>query len=111
MSAPDSTAFRKRFRAGIRRRNRREGASCVLVAVIGAGGWLSAPASQLGLGFGLLWWGATHHTAGITPMTWLILGYLLHTTGELCLSPVGLSMVTSHDRVPAFSAAPCVMKR
>jgi len=49
---------------------------------------------QLGLGFGLLWWGATHHTAGITPMTWLILGYLLHTTGELCLSPVGLSMVT-----------------
>jgi POT family proton-dependent oligopeptide transporter len=25
---------------------------------------------------------------------WLLLGYLLHTTGELCLSPVGLSMVT-----------------
>jgi POT family proton-dependent oligopeptide transporter len=24
----------------------------------------------------------------------LLLGYLLHTTGELCLSPVGLSMVT-----------------
>ena len=58
MSAPDSTAFRKRFRAGIRRRNRREGASCVLVAVIGAGGWLSAPASQLGLGFGALAVGA-----------------------------------------------------
>jgi POT family proton-dependent oligopeptide transporter len=27
-------------------------------------------------------------------MSWLLLGYLLHTTGELCLSPVGLSMVT-----------------
>jgi POT family proton-dependent oligopeptide transporter len=27
-------------------------------------------------------------------MIWLILAYLLHTTGELCLSPVGLSAVT-----------------
>jgi POT family proton-dependent oligopeptide transporter len=27
-------------------------------------------------------------------MGWLILAYLLHTTGELCLSPVGLSMVS-----------------
>ena len=26
--------------------------------------------------------------------TWLIMTYLLHTTGELCLSPVGLSAVT-----------------
>lgn len=26
--------------------------------------------------------------------TWLLLTYLLHTTGELCLSPVGLSTVT-----------------
>jgi POT family proton-dependent oligopeptide transporter len=26
-------------------------------------------------------------------MAWLILSYLLMTTGELCLSPVGLSMV------------------
>ncbi|MGB5133273.1 MAG: hypothetical protein WBO00_11685, partial [Steroidobacteraceae bacterium] len=25
---------------------------------------------------------------------WLVLGYLFHTTGELCISPVGLSMVT-----------------
>jgi POT family proton-dependent oligopeptide transporter len=25
---------------------------------------------------------------------WLLLAYLLHTTGELCLSPIGLSMVT-----------------
>ena len=27
-------------------------------------------------------------------VAWLLLGYLLHTTGELCVSPVGLSMVT-----------------
>jgi POT family proton-dependent oligopeptide transporter len=27
-------------------------------------------------------------------MIWLVLAYLLHTTGELCLSPVGLSAVT-----------------
>lgn len=27
-------------------------------------------------------------------MLWLVLGYLFHTTGELCISPVGLSMVT-----------------
>lgn len=27
-------------------------------------------------------------------MSWLLLGYLILTLGELCLSPVGLSMVT-----------------
>lgn len=27
-------------------------------------------------------------------MAWLVLAYLFHTTGELCISPVGLSMVT-----------------
>ena len=27
-------------------------------------------------------------------MIWLVLAYFLHTTGELCLSPVGLAMVT-----------------
>ncbi|MEX0733267.1 MAG: peptide MFS transporter [Steroidobacteraceae bacterium] len=27
-------------------------------------------------------------------MVWLVLGYLFHTTGELCISPVGLSMIT-----------------
>ena len=51
---------------------------------------------QLGLGFGALWYGT--HTAdsrGMVAMSWLLIGYLLHTTGELCLSPVGLSMVTT----------------
>jgi POT family proton-dependent oligopeptide transporter len=50
---------------------------------------------QLGLGFGAFWYGA--HTAdsrGMVGMSWLLIGYLLQTTGELCLSPVGLSMVT-----------------
>lgn len=50
---------------------------------------------QLGLGFGALWYGAqTASAQGMVWIGWLLLGYLLHTTGELCLSPVGLSMVT-----------------
>jgi POT family proton-dependent oligopeptide transporter len=50
---------------------------------------------QLGLGFGAMWYGAQHADArGMVAVEWLVLGYLLHTTGELCLSPVGLSMVT-----------------
>ena len=50
---------------------------------------------QLGLGFGALWFGASEATAGgVVGVGWLILGYWLHTTGELCLSPIGLSMVT-----------------
>jgi POT family proton-dependent oligopeptide transporter len=49
---------------------------------------------QLGLGFGVLWYAAQHaDSRGMVGMSWLILAYLLHTTGELCLSPVGLSMV------------------
>ena len=50
---------------------------------------------QLGLGFGALWIGAQNADArGMVGLSWLLLGYLLHTTGELCISPVGLSMVT-----------------
>jgi POT family proton-dependent oligopeptide transporter len=50
---------------------------------------------QLGLGFGALWLGAERADAnGMVSAAWLVLGYLLHTTGELCVSPVGLSMVT-----------------
>ena len=46
-------------------------------------------------GFFLLGWVATHasETAKVSPV-WLIFTYLLHTSGELCLSPVGLSSVT-----------------
>jgi proton-dependent oligopeptide transporter, POT family len=47
---------------------------------------------QVGLGFLLLVWGAqAAGTDSLTPMLLIILLYLLHTTGELCLSPVGLS--------------------
>jgi POT family proton-dependent oligopeptide transporter len=50
---------------------------------------------QAGLGFGALVLGARFpDSAGQVAMIWLILAYLLHTTGELCLSPVGLSAVT-----------------
>ena len=47
---------------------------------------------QLGLGFLVLKWGA--EAVGMenaTPVLFIFLIYLLHTTGELCLSPVGLS--------------------
>lgn len=51
--------------------------------------------AQLGLGFLALYWGAQNADArGMVAVGWLVLGYLLHTTGELCLSPVGLSMIT-----------------
>lgn len=50
---------------------------------------------QLGLGFGVMAVAATFAVQGETVLpTWLILTYLLHTTGELCLSPVGLSAIT-----------------
>jgi len=50
---------------------------------------------QAGLGFGALVYGAQHPDQyGQVAMIWLILAYLFHTTGELCLSPVGLSAVT-----------------
>ncbi|MCS6857911.1 MAG: hypothetical protein NZM37_09380, partial [Sandaracinaceae bacterium] len=50
---------------------------------------------QIGLGFGVLYFGSLFaDERGMVSMGWLVLAYLLHTTGELCLSPVGLSMVT-----------------
>jgi POT family proton-dependent oligopeptide transporter len=50
---------------------------------------------QVGLGFAILVFGASQAGAdGKVAVIWLVLMYLLHTTGELCLSPVGLSMIT-----------------
>lgn len=46
---------------------------------------------QLGAGFLVLVWGAQTFGAEATPVLFIFLIYLLHTTGELCLSPVGLS--------------------
>jgi len=60
----------------------------------------SAPAKfglgviQLGLGFLVLVWGAQAAGTNLTPVMFIFLIYLLHTTGELCLSPVGLSAMT-----------------
>jgi POT family proton-dependent oligopeptide transporter len=50
---------------------------------------------QLGLGFVALWYGTqVADDRGMVAVGWLLLAYLLHTTAELCLSPVGLSMIT-----------------
>lgn len=50
---------------------------------------------QLGAGFAVFWLGAqASDSRGMVAVSWLVLGYVLHTTGELCLSPVGLSMIT-----------------
>ncbi len=48
----------------------------------------------LGLGFLVLSWGATYIDGGKVGMQWLVATYFLHTVGELCLSPVGLSSMT-----------------
>lgn len=52
----------------------------------------------LGLGFAILAYGSNSipqgaKTASVS-MIWLILAYLFHTMGELCISPVGLSYVS-----------------
>ena len=49
---------------------------------------------QLGLGFLLTYVGFQLSTDNLVPIFILILLYMLHTTGELFLSPIGLSMVT-----------------
>ena len=48
----------------------------------------------LGLGFLALNLGGASATAGMIPAMFMVLLYLLHTIGELTLSPVGLSLVT-----------------
>ncbi|MDQ4419796.1 peptide MFS transporter [Sphingobium sp. DEHP117] len=82
----------------------------VLLAPMFAGLWVwlgkrgrepSTPAKfglaliQVGLGFLALVWGA--HWAGLdnpTPVFFIFVIYALHTMGELCLSPVGLSAMS-----------------
>ena len=49
----------------------------------------------MAIGFGLLAWGSNGVSGTMkVSMIWLILAYLFHTLGELCLSPVGLSYVS-----------------
>ncbi len=50
---------------------------------------------QLGAGFLVLVAGAASVATGsLTPLVFIFLIYMLHTMGELCLSPVGLSAMT-----------------
>ena len=50
---------------------------------------------QLGAGFWVLLVGIEYmDSAASIALGWMVFCYLLHTTGELCLSPVGLSAVT-----------------
>jgi proton-dependent oligopeptide transporter, POT family len=50
---------------------------------------------QVGAGFFVLVWGAQFADENFrVPLIFLVLAYLLHTTGELCISPVGLSQMT-----------------
>ncbi len=56
----------------------------------------------LGVGFLVMMWGATYTNPdgpGVSP-GWLISTFFLHTCGELCLSPVGLSSVTKLSPKP-----------
>ncbi len=50
---------------------------------------------QVGMGFAMLAFGIelTEPNAMVS-LVWLVLAYLLLTTGELCISPIGLSMIT-----------------
>jgi proton-dependent oligopeptide transporter, POT family len=79
----------------------------------------SAPAKfglallQVGAGFLVFVWGANAFgvdtvqpdgtTINFTPVLFVFLLYILHTTGELCLSPVGLSAM--NRLAPAFMAS------
>lgn len=49
----------------------------------------------VGLGFLALVFGSKFHDAAFrVPLFWLVFAYFLHSMGELCLSPVGLSAVS-----------------
>jgi POT family proton-dependent oligopeptide transporter len=49
----------------------------------------------LAMGFFVLSWGAANATAGnLVSPSWLVVTYFLHTVGELCISPIGLSAIT-----------------
>ncbi len=48
----------------------------------------------LSLGFLIIGIANDHASTGLISPLWLVFVYLLHTMGELCMSPVGLSMIT-----------------
>lgn len=59
---------------------------------------------QIGLAFGILVWGKMYAVEGLVPVVFIVLLYLFNTTGEICLSPIGLSLVTklSPPKLVAF---------
>jgi len=49
----------------------------------------------LAMGFFVLAWGSANASAGnLVSPAWLVVTYFLHTVGELCISPIGLSAIT-----------------
>ena len=50
---------------------------------------------QLGVGFAVMAWASMYASPehAVSP-SWLVATYFFHTTGELCLSPIGLSSIT-----------------
>jgi POT family proton-dependent oligopeptide transporter len=61
--------------------------------------------AQLAIGYAIIVWGASSFAdRAVVPVLFLALMYLFHTTGELSVSPVGLSVVTklSPPRVVGF---------
>jgi POT family proton-dependent oligopeptide transporter len=80
----------------------------ILLAPVFSGIWLalgsrspSIPAKmglgllQLGLGFAVMAWASVYASAEHpVSAAWLVATYFFHTTGELCLSPIGLSSIT-----------------
>jgi len=49
----------------------------------------------LAAGFFVLAWGAANASAtNLVSPSWLVVTYFLHTVGELCISPIGLSAIT-----------------
>jgi len=49
----------------------------------------------LSMGFFVIAWGAANATTGnLVAPSWLVVTYFLHTVGELCISPIGLSAIT-----------------
>jgi dipeptide/tripeptide permease len=83
-----------------------------LWAFLSARGWepstplkFALALTQVALGFVVLWYGAQYaaNEHGMVSMGWLLFGILLHTTGELSQSPIGLSMVTKLSPVQLVS--------
>jgi POT family proton-dependent oligopeptide transporter len=48
----------------------------------------------LGVGFIVMYFADANAKSGLVSPAWLVMVYFFHTLGELCLSPVGLSMIT-----------------